>query len=205
LFWTGEIALADSLRAAINRHRDDPAPRLNFSVALDRLMDNEYCGSLIADLAQAGIDGWEVVKATREAWRTIPARPGLYMFVWEPKFQLPLAREGLAFAKFPIVLYIGRAGDGKSTNTLKKRYRDEYSRFVETDPEILWSPGGATTREARLAKYLSIVPMQFWYSVIDDRQTIASLEQRLFNLFTPPLNSSGGPRLRPVGKPTAAF
>jgi len=194
----------DCLKRALERHRDDDPPRLEFSVPLDRLMDTEHCRMLAADIERVAPYGWEIVKATATAWRKIPASPGLYIFVWQPTFELQVATPSDRRMAFPWVLYVGKAGDGKNRNTLKSRYKGEYAGLVGSDPEVLWSDPPAN-REDRLRHYLSIVPLQFWYCAIEDGSAIHALEKRLFTLFAPPLNMIGSPRLRPVGKPRPAF
>jgi hypothetical protein len=195
----------DRLNKALERHRDDDPPRLDFSVPLDRLMDAAHCRTLEDDIQQVAADGWEVVKATPTAWRMIPASPGLYMFVWQPAFELHVATAPSGRITFPWVLYVGKAGDGINRNTLKSRYKDEYASLVGADPEVLWSTRPPTSRQARLTRFLSIVPLQFWYCAIEDGSAIHALEKRLFTLFAPPLNTAGSPRLRPVGKAGPAF
>jgi len=195
----------DCLKRALDRHRDDDPPRLEFSVPLDRLMESSYCKELAGDLQQAAPDGWEIVKATQTAWRSIPASSGLYIFVWYPKFEIQAANPSASHTTFPWVLYVGKAGDSVNKSTLKSRYRGEYARFVGKDPEVLWSKSPTMSREDRLRRFLSIVPLQFWYCVIEDGSTIDALEKRLYNLFAPPLNKAGSRRLRAVGKPSPAF
>lgn len=192
------------LHRALERHRDDDPPRLDFSVPLDRLMDVAHCKTLAQDLEHMGPDGWEIVKATPTAWRRIPSVAGIYMFVWQPAFGLRTAASARR-TTFPWVLYVGSAGDGSNKNTLKARYKGEYARLVGSDPEVLWSGDVPTSREDRLGRFLSITPLQYWYCAIEDRAEIRALEKRLFALFAPPLNSAGSPRLRPVGKASPAF
>jgi hypothetical protein len=167
-------------------------------------MDSQYCQTLIEDLAIVAGDGWEVLKATKSAWRMIPNSPGLYMFVWKPSFELQMAKPPPQRVPFPWVLYVGRTGDASSKNTLKKRYREAYAKVVAGDPEALWDARQPRSRAERLRRYLSIVPLEFWYTVVSNVDAIAELERRLFNLFAPPFNVSGGPRLHPT-KPEKAF
>lgn len=194
-----------SLRDALERHRDDDAPRLDFNVPLDRLMDRAHCRTFAADLQNAGTGGWEIVKATPTAWRKIPAKPGLYMFVWQTELEFQIATSPDERFIFPWVLYVGKAGGGAKKSNLKERYKGEYSKFVGGDPDVLWSANLPINREGRLQRYLCVEPLNFWYHVTEDGADLASLEQTLFKLLAPPLNASGSNRLRPVGKPNPAF
>lgn len=168
-------------------------------------MQTNHCKTLAEDLDRVAPDGWEVVKATPTAWRMIPPSPGLYLFVWQPAFELHVATSPAGRKSFPWILYVGKAGDGTNQNTLKSRYKTEYASLVGADPEALWSEGPPTTREERLKRFLSIVPLNFWYCAIEDGSAIQALERRFFALFCPPLNTAGSRRLRPVGKATPAF
>jgi len=192
----------DLIAAALERHRDDPTPRLQFNVPLDRLIDPTHCGALAADIAKLAKEGWEVRNAVPTAWRMIPAMTGLYMFVWRPQFRVTLAADGNA--EFLWILYVGRAGGVGSKHTLRARYKTEYSKFVGGDPDLLWDPELHSSRPSLMRRFLSLRPLEYWFCVIEDEDEINSLERRLYNLFTPPLNQSGGPRLR-AGKAVAAF
>lgn len=200
-----ESGLGEALQQALERHLDEEPPRLDFSVPLDRLLDSAHCRTLSDDILRAAPNGWEMVKATQNAWQKIPATPGLYMFVWQPTFELKVVTSPHVRRTFPFILYIGKAGDGKNRNTLKSRYKSEYSKLVARNPEQLWAKGKPTTRDDRLKRYLNLSPLWFWYCEIEEGESIDSLERRLFALFAPPLNTSGSPRLRPVGKPKPAF
>ncbi len=196
--------MSNPVKAVLDRHIDDDPPRLDFSVPIDRLIDIDHCETLSTDIQQAAPDGWEVVKATKSAWRMIPASPGLYMFVWHPTLGLKVAASGHR-KTFPYVLYVGKAGDGRNRSNLKARYKTEYAHLVASDPEILWDGNPANTRESRLRRYLALRPLQFWYCAIDDGSVIANLERRIFSVISPPLNSAGSPRLRATGKSQPAF
>lgn len=188
-------ASEDAVRAALERHRDDPTPRLTFTVPLDRLLDPTYCKVLTQDLSTLTAEGWEVRRATPLAWRMLPAQCGLYMFIWRPTFSVPLAAGGAM--EFPWILYVGRAGGKNSYNTLRSRYRSEYANLVGGDPERLWETSPANNRETLLGRYLTLRPLEYWFCVIDNLAQIDATELRLIKLFAPPLNSTGGPRLRP--------
>lgn len=194
------------VRAAIERRRDEPPPRLYFDPPIDRLMDSEHCAALATDLRNVAPGGWERAKATKVAWKMLPSEPGLYMFVWEPEFELDVAESQQA-QRLPWILYVGRAGGRNSGNTIRARYRAEYATLVGADPSCLWAEACHTAegRTERLARYLSVSPLWLWYAVVTDGAQLNQLEQRLFNLLTPPLNRAGGPRLRRSGRPSKAF
>jgi hypothetical protein len=169
------------------------------------LIDAQYCRGLQNDLARLVESGWEILKATKTAWRMVPDDPGLYMFIWRPTFEFEMAKPGTT-PGVSWVLYVGSAGARHSQNTLRKRYRQEYADLVGGDPDILWGINGdAMTREKRLRRYLSLTPLQYWFTVVPDTAVIADLERRLFAMFAPPLNAIGSLRLRPAGEVKRAF
>jgi hypothetical protein len=182
--------------------RDEPSvPRVSFEIPVDRLTDDLYCTQLSDDLSLANPDGWSVLKATSKTGARLPKKPGLYMFVWNPQavFSVDSSRR-----QIPFILYIGRAGDTSSANTIQSRYMGEYRNVVESNPEILWSQSETNSRDKRMKALLSLQPLEIWYLTIENRNLIAGLEKRLFNLYAPPLNSAGGKRLRPL-KTVKAF
>lgn len=197
--------LNEAFARAIERHRDEEPPRLNFSVPLDRLTDSGHCETLVEDLRREGPGGWETLKATATAWRKIPSSTGIYMFVWYPAFAIDIATSSLTPQSFPWILYVGKAGDGTNKSTLRSRYKGEYAKLVGANPDHLWQKEPTQTRDQRLRRYLNLVPLQYWYCTIDNHDVIESLEKRLFALFSPPLNALGSPRLRAAGKPKPAF
>jgi hypothetical protein len=189
-------------RRAIALHREDPSPSLPFALPIDRLMDDAYCQNIGGALAAAGSD-WMSKKATKELWRQLPEKPGLYMFVWTPCLSMSLEREPANRHCFRWVLYIGKTGDSGAM-TLRQRYKGGYAKYMERDPEALWDRNEPKGRPARLARYLRIQPLEYWYIVINDRPKIAHLEKRLVALLNPPLNRTGLPKLQ-VNRPEKAF
>ena len=193
----------DPFTIALKRHADDPSPRIHFDVPIDRLMDQTYCATLNADLERATPHGWERRVAMPDMKTMIPNAAGVYMFVWHPMFSIRLAATETSWS-FPWILYIGKAGGRNSAGTLRSRYRGEYSKYVRQDPERLWE-GPQPGRKGMLSRYLTLLPLEYWYAVVDEPDLVDDLEARLYNLIAPPLNSSGGPRLRPTGKREKAF
>jgi hypothetical protein len=104
------------------------------------------------------------------------------------------------------VLYIGKAGieDGKF-DTIKSRYSSEYSKYVGGDIGCLWDDKPAIEREQKLARYLTLRPLEYWFLPIPTTKDIPLLERKLVRLLKPPLNNQhSGPRIKP-GKTVPAF
>jgi hypothetical protein len=160
---------------------------LDFELPLSFQLDNEYC-KLLADEIKGINPYWEVRKATKTLWRTLPNDCGVYMFV----FQSPLSMKAENSEIRPQhVLYVGRAGDSNSQRTLKDRYKGEYSKYIGENPAVLWSDQPCKTRQERLKKYLTIHPLQYWFFSIDDRSKISQVEEKLIKILNPPLNVVG--------------
>lgn len=187
------------------RYRDEPSPTLSSDWPLLRLLDERGCGQLLTDLRREG-QAWEVQKATEHAWESTPDQPGLYMFVWKAHFSFDVA-ENRAPGDLRQVLYVGKAGAtdrGEPTSgTLRTRYRD-YVKHLRGDPRELWNPTRATTRPQRLSRYLTLRPLEHWFTVIPQHREIPVLEDRLIKLIDPPCNIQRRPTLHPR-PPTPAF
>jgi hypothetical protein len=199
----------DRLAAAVDRHRSDPSPLLEFQVRLGNFLDRKFCSQLQADLKSNSTTGWRVVKAKPQSANVIPKEPGLYMFVWDVGFELPADSKGIQSLQSSYVLYVGQAGAeaGASTSnsTLRSRYETGYKKVVGKDPEALWSHSNPRSRDERLAKYLSLSPLYYWCLPIANRASIGGLETRMIELFNPPLNAQSGRRMKPTGKSVPAF
>ena len=156
---------------------------------------------LTTDLLKTGAK-WEMRRATKGCAALIPAKCGLYMFVY--RSHLTMEIEGKPAHRQTWVLYVGRAGSIDSTRTLRNRYAEEYSKYVGGDLENLWADSEPRTRPNVLNRYLTIFPLEYWFLVIDDRGLIVGLEDRLIKLFCPPLNKTGKLRIR-TGTPQPAF
>ncbi|WP_172273707.1 hypothetical protein [Caulobacter sp. RHG1] len=174
------------------RHRDQDSIALNIQFPINWQLDADLCGVIQGDLDRIG--PWESYKATPTLTNHIPAVSGLYMFVFRSHFKLSLAAET---AHTPLwVMYVGRAGDGSSKQTLRDRYRNDYAKHVGGDPEQLWDDAPKLNRAAALKKYLSLWPLEYWFLPVEDRTAIPDLEKRLIRLFAPPLNKIGRLRVR---------
>ena len=131
---------------------------------------------------------------TKRTWEMIPDEPGLYMFVWRPYFRFDVAAG--RNIDLEQVLYLGQAGAGKYKQaTLRSRYKSGYSKYFPGDPARLWEEHEVIQRHGRLQRYLALRPLEFWFTVIQDRDQIALLEDRLLQLLNPPINQDRRPKL----------
>ena len=181
--------------AALALHHNEPSPYVQLRLPVNPLIDETHCNEISRALQTFGKD-WEVTKATPTLWKSLPAKCGLYMFVWCPPLTFRLARDPARLVSAPYILYIGQAGGGASRNTLKSRYKGEYANYVGADPAQLWETDtGPDARASRLRRYLTLAPLEYWWCAIDDKDQIKRLESRLNFLLSPPLNRAGRARL----------
>jgi len=203
-------AMSDPLVRLVHRHRDEPSPTLPAEWALLRLLDRVGTEALTGDLSNVG-DPWEAYEATERLWEMLPEKPGLYMFVWRPWFRFDVAETSVTAGppkpgSVSQILYIGQAGasDDSQGNTLKQRYKG-YGRYIRADPKVLWTPSQPMTRP-QLSRYLALRPLEYWFTVVDDRSEIKRLESRLLAMFNPPMNKNELPKIRSRFKsPQPAF
>lgn len=165
-----------------------------------RFLDAAGSRTLAEDLCSFG-SAWETYEATERLWEMLPESPGLYMFVWRPWFQFRLAETTAAAgppkpSSVSQILYIGQAGasEESSGSTLKQRYKG-YSRYIRADPRVLWTPTLRMTRP-ELSRYLTLRPLEYWFTVINERAEIKGLESRLIALFNPPMNQRERPKIK---------
>ncbi len=184
--------MAADLTALVAKHRDRDSPTLTVDLALQRLLDTADCRAL-QDTLTAVAGPWEAYTASEHLYEILPDEPGVYMFVWRPPFQFDV-HPGRRSFDLTQVLYVGRAG-GTSQNTLKERYKD-YRKYLRADPAQLWEVGEPLTRPGRLARYLALRPLEYWYAVINQPDEVDSVEARLTRLLNPPLNKDRRPKLR---------
>lgn len=192
-------------RDALLRCRDRAPRPLQFEPDIARLLDHEACERVCRDLGENGAR-WERRKAVASLGRQLPDERGLYMFVWVPGIRFELAAEDMRRHDLAWVLYVGKAGveDGR-VDTIRSRYTGEYSKFVARSPERLWEPARATpTRSDRLARYLTLRPLEYWYIELSAVDRILELESTLLATLRPPLNTQTGPRAR-LGTAAPAF
>ena len=187
----------------LHKFRDEPAPPLPFSPSIELLIDSEFCKGIDKAIHEAGVK-WERCLAVEALGASLPAERGLYMFVWRPemsfRFDSNPASERLSWA-----LYVGKAGTENGTHdTIKHRYESEYRKYVGRDPSCLWDSAGADSRELKLARYLTLRPLEYWFLTMLSVRDIILLERKLIRLLRPPLNQQHGPKIRP-GKTVPAF
>jgi len=182
-------------------HREGPNMGLEIFIPLNYQMDLEFCDATSSALAKSG-GAWEVKKATPDLWRQLPKEGGLYMFVFESALSLSLASETTVPAR--AILYIGKAGGQDGQGTLRDRYRKEYSNYIGKDPGVLWNGVHPTNRKARLERYLTIFPLQYWFIVLNNLEEVKKLEGNLIKIFNPPLNTAGRAIIK-VQPPKPAF
>lgn len=195
------MSSTESVRRCLAKYRAGRVIGLGQEHPISFQMDADYCAVATEDLKKFGSE-WEIRKATPTLWRQIPEKSGVYMFLFESTLTLHTANE--VYFRPRVVLYVGRAGDDRSRKTLRDRYRYEYAKYIEGDVEALWSANQASTRSERLARYLTIYPLQYWYCIIEDHSKIAETEDALIKLLNPPLNVAGRPRLK-ISQPIPAF
>lgn len=153
-----------------------------------QMSDPLHCQRLRDVLDDMGVQ-WEVREASPTLQRLLPRSPGLYMFVWEPYFHAKLAagREVM----FPEVLYVGRAGDSQSSNTLQARYA-EYVQYLAGRQDE-----GSLGRRQRLTDLFQRKRLRYWFARVDDRSKLREMEDILIDLFDPPGNiQRSRPRMR---------
>ena len=183
------------VRQVLAKYRANPSVGLSFELPIYFQMDQDVCQVLTDEVYKHGAQ-WEVRTATPNLYQQIPACCGIYMFLFQSNFKFELANQ-LAFSP-AWILYIGRAGSANSKSTLKDRYKGEYCRYIGESPEVLWNDTIPRNRKELLAKYLTIYPLQYWYSIIEDRSKIEFIEDRLIKLLNPPLNRQNRLKLRPL-------
>lgn len=183
------------------KYRDEPACDIHFSPRIDSLMDSELCRRL--SMLLHNNSKWVRQKATANLAEMLPSKRGLYMFIWRPEF-IFRCEEVPEVERFFGVLYVGKAGIENGTNdTIKQRYKSEYSKFVGQDADLLWTTTVPTKRHERLGKYLTLRPLEFWHLEMESIPDIHQFEKKLISMFRPPLNDQHLHYLRP-GKPEPA-
>ena len=195
--------MAKAFQDAVELNKSMPSPLLEIPLKLAHVGDVAHCAQVTARLAELCPHGWEVleIKDGRATAAGLPREPGVYMFVWHPTLELRLAAGGAT--RFKYVLYVGVAGKPGSANTIRARYEGEYMKYIDGDPEQLWSDAPCELRADRLARYLTLRPLEIWYLCLSEVSDLLRLESRLMALFNPPINKQGRGRVRPTGKSRA--
>jgi len=190
-----------TLEALIAEHRDRESPVLELEVPLLRLLDSHGIGHLVDKLRKVAGE-WEVAMATDHLWQSLPKEPGIYMFVWRPEFRFPMGQDDRPDS-MSYILYVGQTGRDTSTQTLADRYRN-YRRYLAGSPEKLWEKTPVQTRATKLARFLTLRPLEYWYCTVSDPAEVDLLEDQLIKLLNPPLNGPRSPKVRPK-PPQPAF
>jgi hypothetical protein len=185
----------------IRARRDEPAVPLHFAPCIERLVDRDLCESVLRITQTLGVC-WERYMAHDTLDSQLPAERGVYMFVWRP---------GISFSftatqqqTLPWILYVGKAGTSEGVaDTLPARYKT-YRRYIGKSPVLLWNRIPPRTREERLARYLTLRPLEYWFITMKEVSEISRLEKHLIKLFRPPINDHHARCLRP-GRATPAF
>lgn len=101
--------------------------------------------------------------------KNIPKKSGVYAFSIEVK--------GDFLPATSYILYVGRAGDERSANTLFKRYYDYIQTFRRND----------RPRVHEMLKFWC-GNLAYYYAPIEDKTIIAETEKTLINILLPPVN-----------------
>ena len=195
--------MTSELQSAISFHKGEASPLLELHLKLADLSDDTHCRTVAERLRQTCSAGWEVLQipSGQSAAPGLPRDPGLYMFVWHPTFLLDMAAGGTH--RFMHVLYVGVAGPRGSRGTIRSRFEGEYVKYIDGNPDALWSNAPCDDRVSRLSRYLTLRPLELWYICADEVDGLSGLESRLINILNPPLNRKGRGRLRPAGRSRA--
>jgi hypothetical protein len=181
--------------------RDEPATALQFMPCIERLVDDDLCSSVI-HIMQASAANWERYSAHDNLHTQLPDARGVYMFVWRPN--IAFAFSATHQQSLPWILYVGKAGTtGGTTDTFPARFKT-YQKYIGKPPAGLWDRRPPQNREERLSRYLTLRPLEYWFTAMDEATEIARLERHLIKLFRPPLNAQHARSLRP-GRPIPAF
>lgn len=178
--------MSTPLKDAIALHRDSRTHAPTFNLPLIPPIDEDHCSAWGRQLAKVA-SKWERRKATPDLWHQIPARPGLYFFVW--RIPVEFSMDDHPNHCFRFLLYCGQAGAGDSKNTLRDRYKNEYSVYLKGDPENLFSASSPMRRKELLGRWLLLHPLEYWWAEVDDKSKLADLEKELIRILAPPLNT----------------
>lgn len=150
------------------------------------------------------LGSWERLRARPSAVREIPKKPGIYMFVWCPPFRLKFAdpikvsndNQTNAYFITRYVVYVGQAGGGGGQGNLCARFKGEYARALEdASPKELFSREEARSRKDKLKRYLSLEPLEYWFMVVEDTDSLKALERSLQQFLNPPATVQNRPAL----------
>lgn len=125
------------------------------------------CPTLYKRSADLPTLNWTKIKYTSHATHTFPSQQGVYIFM-----------VGFENANLPTnsyVMYVGKAGDTNSANTILKRFKD----YV--------NPSGyrGRPRIKKLIKHFNDY-LYYYYATIPTGQSTADVESALADIFVPP-------------------
>ena len=188
------------IEKALGRHRAEDHLPISIDMPLTYQLDLTFSAAIMNDLNYE-CSPWVRAIATKQLTKSLPEKPGLYVFAFGPNMEIQF--ETGQNHRPLTVLYIGQAGaDG---GNLRQRYAGEYQKYVGEDPAILWKEfDGLPKRTDLLKRYLTIYPLEFWYTTSTSVSALLDLEKRMVHLLNPPLNMRLKPRLR-KGRTTPAF
>jgi hypothetical protein len=187
----------------LHKFREEPiAHPLDFRPSIERLMDSHHCQELGRIFHRES--KWERRKAVEGLGSSLPESRGVYAFVWRPELFLPFETGTIEHLSW--VLYVGKAGvESGEHDTIRSRFLSEYRQFVGGDIACLWDKEVPREREDRLARYLTLRPLEYWFLLLEHPRDIQLLERKLIRMLSPPLNKQlTGPRLR-TGVAVPAF
>jgi len=180
------------------KYRYESAALLYFAPCIEQLIDSNYCRNLTLLLHVKDLE-WERYLATPTLGDALPREKGIYMFVWRPDFSMKF--ENNIEERLTWILYVGKAGiEGGTNDTLKDRYKSEYSKYVGKDAGCLWEKTDVSARRDRLKRYLTLRPLEYWCLPLENTGDILLYETKLLTLLRPPLNTQHSTYITP-GKP----
>jgi hypothetical protein len=185
----------EEFRLALAKFRGVETRPLQFQPSVGCLIDINHCIEISKILHNVGAR-WERNIATPTLGSSLPTEKGIYMFVWCPSLTLEFETSPHTFRP-SWVLYVGKAGvEGGTHDTIQHRYQSEYCKYVGSDPSCLWDEPAVDDRETRLARYLSVRPLEHWFLPLKNTKEISSIERTLIRMFNPPVNRQHGRKLR---------
>lgn len=110
---------------------------------------------------------WRQIKYTDHAGHDFPDHQGVYMFT------VNLINANLPTTSY--VMYVGKAGDIGSQNTIRRRFRDYVNESGYRN----------RIRIRRLIKYFS-AHLIYHYAVVPEGNSTSDIESMLCDIFTPP-------------------
>jgi hypothetical protein len=198
------------LQDELERRRYDDTLTIQFYLPIERQLDKGQAVTF-ADLSKL-FSAWERYSANSSLIRILPDCPGLYMFVWSPDAPFKMSTtEGSEIEKpFNNILYVGLA-----ETSIKDRFQEYLSILKRKRPQNLFEVSDST-RAGRFQKYLSIYPLQFWWTSLQSKRHLGSekliervkllknIEERVIKFFNPPINDQHTIKAR-VGKQEEAW